>query len=200
MEAGAIRPGYELWRPNREKAEAKSARTLVIFLLLVTAGIAFVITAGGWERLEGGKIFAIGYIVLYLLFAYLVARWNRGVLPVVSALAIILAIFAGIAAPAWFDRAKDGFDSPALPEELLGLLTLLLVPVQVILIAVAMVAFNQDWHVEEERPIGEEVPPGDAPPEPAPIPARPGASRRAGTSGRGSRGSSRASPRRPKKA
>jgi hypothetical protein len=200
MEAGAIRPGYELWRPNREKAEAKSARTLVIFLLLVTAGIAFVITAGGWERLEGGKIFAIGYIVLYLLFAYLVARWNRGVLPVVSALAIILAIFAGIAAPAWFDRAKDGFDSPALPEEMLGLLTLLLVPVQVILIAVAMVAFNQDWHVEEERPIGEEVPPGDAPPEPAPIPARPGASRRAGTSGRGSRGSSRASPRRPKKA
>ncbi len=95
--------------------------------------------------------------MLYLLFAFLVARWNRGVLPVAAALAIILAIFAGIAAPAWFDRAKDGLDSPALPEELLGLLTLLLVPVQVILIAVAMVAFNQNWHVEEERPIGDEI-------------------------------------------
>jgi hypothetical protein len=203
MEAGAIRPGYELWRPNREKAEAKSARALVVFLLLVTAGLAFVITVGGWERLEGGKIFAIGYILLYLLFAFLVARWNRGVLPVVSALAIILAIFAGIAAPAWFDRAKDGLESPALPEELLGLLTLLLVPVQVILIAVAMVAFNQEWHVEEERPIGEELPPGgeEPPPEPAPIPSRPAASRRAGTRGTGSRGGgSRASPRRPKKA
>ena len=208
MEAGAIRPGYELWRPNREKPEAKSTRWLVVFLLLVTAGLAFVITAGGWERLEGGKIFAIGYIFLYLLFAFLVARWNRGVLPVVSALAIILAIFAGIAAPAWFDRAKEGLDSPALPEELLGLLTLLLVPVQVILIAVAMVAFNQEWHVEEERPIGEELPPDDEPPsgeepppEPAPIPARPAASRRAGTRGTGRRGgSSRASPRRPKKA
>jgi hypothetical protein len=202
MEAGAIRPGYELWRPNREKAEAKSTRVLVIFLLLVTAGLAFVITAGGWERLEGGKIFAIGYILLYLLFAFLVARWNRGVLPVVSALAIILAIFAGIAAPAWFDRAKEGLDSPALPEELLGLLTLLLVPVQVILIAVAMVAFNQEWHVEEERPIGEEVPPGgEGATEPAPIPARPPAGKRAGTRGTTRRsGGSRASPRRPKKA
>ncbi len=158
MEAGAVRPGYELWRPNREKPEAQSARVLVVFLLLVSAGLAFVITAGGWERLEGGRLFAVAYILLYVLFAFLVARWNRGVLPVASALAIILAIFAGIAAPAWFDRAKDGLDSPALPEELLGLLTLLLVPVQIILIAVAMVAFNQEWQVEEERPIGDELP------------------------------------------
>jgi len=161
MEAGAIRPGYELWRPNREKPEAKSARALVVFLLLVSAGLALVITIGGWSRLEGGKSFALLYIALYVLFAFLVARWNRGVLPVISALAIILAIFAGIAAPAWFDRAKDGLTSPALPEELLGFLTLLLVPVQVILIAVAMIAFNQDWHVEEERQIGDEIPPPD---------------------------------------
>lgn len=157
MEAGAIRPGYELWRPNREKAEAKSAKALVVFLLLVSAGLAAVITIGGWERLEGGKLFAVFYIVVYVVFAYLVSRWNRGTLPVASALAIILAIFAGIAAPAWFGRAKDGLDSPLLPEEMLGLLTLLLVPVQVILIAVAMVAFNQEWHVEEERPIGDEI-------------------------------------------
>src|SRR4051794_1983152 len=163
MEAGSIRPGYELWRPNREKPEAKSARALVVFLLLVSAALALVITLGGWTRLEGGKIFALLYIALYVLFAFLVARWNRGVLPVASALAIILAIFAGIAAPAWFDRAKDGLSSPALPEELLGLLTLVLVPVQVILIAVAMVAFNQEWHVEEERPIGDEIPPAEPP-------------------------------------
>ena len=129
----------------------------MVFLLLVSAALALVVTVGGWERLEGGKIFAVAYVVLYLLFAYLVSRWNRGVLPVVASLALILAIFAAIAAPAWFDRAKDGLDSPALPEEVLGLLTLLMVPVQVILIAVAMVAFNQNWHVEEERPIGDEI-------------------------------------------
>lgn len=161
MEAGAIRPGYELWRPNREKPEAKSARVLVIFLLLVTAGLSFVIIIGGWERLEGVKALTVLYAALYVLFAFLVARWNRGVLPVASALSIILAIFAGIAAPAWFDRAKDGLSDPALPPELLGLLCLVLVPIQVILIAVAMVAFNQDWHVEEERPIGDELPPGE---------------------------------------
>ena len=159
MEAGAIRPGYELWRPNREKPEAKSARALVIFLLLVTAGLAFVIIIGGWTRLEGVKPLTILYAGLYVLFAFLVARWNRGVLPVASALAIILAIFAGIAAPAWFDRAKEGLSDPALPPDLLGILCLVLVPLQVILIAVAMVAFNQDWHVEEERPIGDEIPP-----------------------------------------
>jgi hypothetical protein len=162
MEAGAIRPGYELWRPNREKPEAKSARALVVFLLLVTAGLSFVIIIGGWTRLEGVKPLSIIYAGLYVLFAYLVARWNRGVLPVASALSIILAIFGGIAAPAWFDRAKDGLSNPALPPDLLGILCLLLVPIQVILIAVAMVAFNQDWHVEEERPIGDELPPGAA--------------------------------------
>jgi hypothetical protein len=200
MEAGAIRPGYELWRPNREKPEAKSARWLVVFLLLVSAGLSLVITLGGWERLEGGKIFALLYIAIYVLFAFLVARWNRGVLPVASALAIILAIFAGIAAPAWFDRAKDGLDSPALPEELLGLLTLLLVPVQVILIAVAMVAFNQDWHVEEERPIGDELPPGEPPEEDEPKPSR----SRARSGGRGRSGTRRSTgrtaTRRPRKA
>jgi hypothetical protein len=188
--------------PNREKAASKATKAVVILLLLVSVALVAIVTIGGWDALQGAKSVQIAYVVLYLVIAFYVARWNRGVLPVVSALAIILAIFAGIAAPAWFDRAKDGLTSPALPEELLGLLTLLLVPVQVILIAVAMVAFNQEWHVEEERPIGEELPPdGEGPLEPAPIPARPAASRRAGTRGTGSRGGgSRASPRRPKKA
>jgi hypothetical protein len=192
MEAGAIRPGYELWRPNREKAESKSARALVVFLMLVTAGLAFVIIIGGWSRLEGVKFLTVIYAALYVLFAFLVARWNRGVLPVASALSIILAIFAGIAAPAWFDRAKDGLSDPALPPDLLGILCLLLVPLQVILIAVAMVAFNQDWHVEEERPIGDEIPPGDEPDEDEPRPTR--------RSTRSSRAARSTVTRRPRKA
>lgn len=154
MEAASVRPGYELWRPNRQKAEAKSAKALVVLLLLISAGLILIVTIGGWSRLEGSPLLSLIYAGLYILFAYYVARWQRGVLPVASALAIILAIFAAISAPAWFDRAKDGLSSPALPEELLGLLTLLIVPVQIMLIAVAMVAFNQNWHVEEERPIG----------------------------------------------
>ena len=126
----------------------------------------------------------------------LLVRWNRGVLPVAAALSIILAIFAGIAAPAWFDRAKDGLSDPALPPDLLGILCLLLVPLEVILIAVAMVAFNQDWHVEEERPIGDEIPPGDEPGEDDPRPARSSSS----GSSRTSRMSRSTVARRPRKA
>jgi hypothetical protein len=199
MEAGAIRPGYELWRPNREKPEAKSARALVVFLLLVTAAVAFVIIIGGWTRLEGVKPLSIIYAGLYVLFAFLVARWNRGVLPVASALSIILAIFAGIAAPAWFDRAKDGLSNPALPPDLLGILCLILVPIQVILIAVAMVAFNQDWHVEEERAIGDELPPVKPPEDEGPTPRR-STGRRSGTRRTTRTSRSAAATRRPRKA
>jgi hypothetical protein len=101
---------------------------------------------------------------LYVLFAFLVLRWNRGLLPVASAMAIIMVIFAAVAADGWFARAKDGLDSPALPEDLLGVLTLVVIPVQILLIIVAMVAFNQGWNVEEERPIGGRRPDsGDGP-------------------------------------
>jgi hypothetical protein len=156
MEVATARPGYELWRPNREKAESKTMKAIVAFVLLVSAGLIIVITVGGWEHLLGTSVavMSLAWALLYIVFAFLVARWNRGILPVAAALAVILAIFAAIAAPAWFDRSKDGLDSPALPEDLLGLLTLIVVPVQMLLIAVAMIGFNQEWHVEEERPIG----------------------------------------------
>ncbi len=156
MEAVTARPGYELWRPNREKAEAKTMKALIAFVLLVSAGLLIIVTLGGWERLLGASVGAMSLLwaLLYIVFAFLVMRWNRGILPVAAALAVILAIFAAIAAPDWFARDKEGLDSPALPEDLLGMLTLILVPVQLILIAVAMIGFSQEWHVEEERPVG----------------------------------------------
>ena len=156
MESTSVRPGYELWRPNREKAETKTMKAIVSFVLLVSAGLLVVITIGGWTRLEGSSvaIMTLLWAGLYVLFALLVARWNRGVLPVASALAIVLAIVAGVAAPGWFARSKSGFSPPPLPDDLLGLLTIIVVAVQLLLIAVAMVGFNQNWHVEEERPIG----------------------------------------------
>jgi hypothetical protein len=156
MEITTVRPGYEIWRPNREKAEAKTTKTIVSFVLLVSAALLVVITVGGWTRLEGTSVAVMSLLwaALYILFALLVARWNRGILPVASALAIILAIFAAVAAPAWFGRSKEGLSPPALPDDLLGLLTLIVVPVQLLLITVAMIGFNQEWHVEEERPVG----------------------------------------------
>ena len=181
MESMIVRPGYEVWRPNREKAQSKTTKALVSFVLLVSAGLLVVITIGGWTRLEGSSVAVMSLLWagLYVVFAFLVARWQRGILPVASALAIILAIFAAVAAPEWFARSKDGLDPPPLPDDLLGLLTILVVPVQLLLITVAMVAFNQNWHVEEERPVGgvplagegtEEPPPPRYEPPPANAP------------------------------
>ena len=142
-------------RPNRDKASSKATKAVVILLLLVSAGLVAVITAGGWEKLAGMKAISIGYVLVYLVMAFYVARWNRGVLPMAAALAIILGIFAAIAGPEWFNRDKSGFTNPALDADFLGLLTLLVVPVQVLLIAFSMRGFQQGWNVEVEVPAGE---------------------------------------------
>jgi lysylphosphatidylglycerol synthetase-like protein (DUF2156 family) len=136
--------------PNRQGAEAKATKAAVILLLLASAAITAIITIGGWSKLEGAQLWAIFYIVIYVVMAYLVAQWNRGILPVAAALAILFAVIAIVAAPAWFDRDKAGFADPALPPDILGLLTAILVPVQILLIAFAMRAFSQKWNIEVE--------------------------------------------------
>jgi hypothetical protein len=138
----------EVRHPNRELRESKQTKSIVVFLLIVTAGLVAVITIGGWDKLEGAKPVNIFYILVYLLFAYYAARWNRGVLPVATALSVVLIIFAAVAAPAWFERDKAGFENPALPEPLLGFLTLLLIPVSLLVIFFAMRAFQQGWNIE----------------------------------------------------
>src|SRR5919108_2506883 len=137
--------------PNRRKAASKLTKALVVLLLLVSAGLVAIVTIGGWDALQGAKAVQVGYIVLYVGMAFLVARWNRGVLPVAAALAIVMLIFAAIAGPAWFERDKEGFADPALDAGLLGLVTLLIVAVQALLILAAMQGFRQAWNVEVDR-------------------------------------------------
>jgi len=154
-ERGVARRGYVIEHPNREKASSKATKAIIVLLLLVSVVLMVVVTVGGWDALEGAKPVQIAYIVLYLVIAFYVARWNRGVLPLVAALAIILAIFAAIAGPQWFERDKTGFTSPALDEGVLGLVTLLIIPVQVLLLGFAMRGFQQAWNVEVEVPDGQ---------------------------------------------
>ncbi|MGZ4174459.1 MAG: hypothetical protein ACXVQR_08270 [Solirubrobacteraceae bacterium] len=144
-------PNVIIEHPNREKASSKATKAVVLFLLLATVLLVGLVTVGGWSALEGAKILQIAYIVLYLVMAYFVARWNRGVLPVAAALSIVLLIFAAVAGPAWFDRNKAGFTEPTLNENVLGLITFIIVPVQVFLIGFAMRGFQQAWNVEVER-------------------------------------------------
>jgi presenilin-like A22 family membrane protease len=138
--------------PNREKPVVQATRATVVLLLLVSAGLVLVITVSGWNVLESAVVIQVAYIVIYLTFAFYAARWNRGVLPVAAVLAVILGIFAMLAGPGWFDRDKFGFAAPDyLNAGLLGVLTLLILPVQILLVAFAMRGFSQGWNVELER-------------------------------------------------
>ncbi len=177
MAVGEARPGYELWRPNRDKPQSVTTKFVIVLLLLVSAAIAGIVTIAGWSLLQGGAamglICLIFYVLLYVLFAVMVARWQRGVLPVAAAWAVLLVIFCAVGANSWFSRDKVGFDGALIPVPLIGLLVVILIPLQIALIVIAMIAFNQEWHVEEERPIGSGedygagAPPTDGEPAPA---------------------------------
>ena len=159
-------PGVRIEHPNRAKAASKLTRLIVVVLLLVSAFLVAVVTVGGWDVLQGAKALQVSYIVVYVVIAFFVLRWSRGVLPLAAALAIILLIFAAVSAPAWFDRDQPGFTDPAIDEGILGLSTALIVPVQRLLSAFAMSGFRQAWNVEVEKPADER--PGR---DPAPAPA-----------------------------
>ena len=141
--------------PNRDKASSKATKAIVVLLLIVTAVLMAIVTIGGWEKLQGAKALQVAYILLFLIVAFFIARWRSGLLPVAAALAIILLIFAAVSGPEWFARDKDGFADTALPATILGLLTLIIVPVQILLIAFSMSGFRQNWQTEVERRVGD---------------------------------------------
>jgi hypothetical protein len=134
--------------PNRDLPASKQTRAIVAFLLALVAILVAIITIGGWDKLEGAKPVNVFFVIVYLMFAYFVMQWNRGVLPVATALSVILIIFAAVAGPAWFARDKTGFSDPSLPEPLLGFLTLVLIPASLLLIYFAMRGFQQQWNIE----------------------------------------------------
>ncbi len=177
-------PGYTIAFPNRDKPAAKATKLIVILLLLISVALILIVTIGGWSKLEGLKPVNFVWCIVYVLIAIWIARWNRGLLPIAAALAILLLIMAliagtGYSGTSWFDRSNPGFASAqsmfggtGLSPDTLGLVTLLIVPVQVLLIIFAMRGFSQGWNVEVEVPsdeakrrgAGRSAPP---PPEPA---------------------------------
>jgi hypothetical protein len=173
---GEVTPGYELWHPNREKADVITTKFVIAFLMLATAAIAGLVTIGGFSLLSGGGgmgLVCIVFALLYAFFAFLVSRWSRGILPVAASLSMILAIFCAVGANSWFARDKAGFEDALLPVSLIGLLVVIMALLQLVLIAACFYGFSQDWHVEEERPIGsgEDYGAGAPPNRDAPQPA-----------------------------
>ncbi len=143
--------GVIVTHPNRSKPVARTTRVTVVLLLLVSAALILIVTIGGWKTLEGGIPILLAWALIYLLMAYFAARWSRGVLPMAAALALLLLVFAVVAAPSWFARDKVGYAEPALGAGLLGVLTLVIIPVQILLIAFAMRGFQQGWNIELEQ-------------------------------------------------
>jgi hypothetical protein len=154
---GEARPGYELWRPNRAKSSSLTTRFVVALLQIVSAALIAIIVLGGWSVLNGAGLWGIITLVigfLYVLLAIMTWRWSRGALTLTVALTVFMLIFSTIGFESWFARDRAGFTEPALPSDLLGLLTVIMIPVQIALGIAASIAFRQEWHVEEERPIG----------------------------------------------
>jgi hypothetical protein len=176
-----LTPGYAVVYPNREKASSKLMKTVVALVLLASVALLLIVTIGGWSQLEGMKPVNFLWCVAYLTIAfYIWARWARGMLPIAAGLASLLLMIAivagfGLSGTSWFDRNHPGF-APAqslfggtgLSANTLGALTLLLIPVQVLLIVVAMRAFAQGWNVEQEVPIEEARRRGYKPPDSSP--------------------------------
>jgi hypothetical protein len=135
--------------PNRHRAESKATRVVVILLLLVSALLTALIAIGGASALPPSQqIFTFLAIVLFLVLAYYVFKWSRGVLAMSAALGVFVAVLAIVASSGWFSRDQDGFAQPLIPAAALGLICLVLVPVLLLLVAFAMRGFNQAWNIE----------------------------------------------------
>jgi lysylphosphatidylglycerol synthetase-like protein (DUF2156 family) len=163
-----LTPGYAVVYPNREKSSSHAAKAIVTFIMLVSVALMLIVTIGGWSKLQGLKPVNFIWILAYLIMAfYIFTRWARGLLPITAGLAILLlmmTVIAGVGAAgtSWFDRNQSGFAGAqslfgggGLPSDFLGLITLLIAPVQVLLIFFAMLGFSQGWNVELEVPIEE---------------------------------------------
>ena len=162
-----LSPGHVVIYPNRDKVSSQATRMIVVLILLVSVALMLIVTIGGWSKLQGLKPINFVWSAVYLVFAFYVTRWTRGLLPIAAALAVLLLIISliaglGASGTSWFDRNHYGFASPhslfggtGLNPDFLGVVTLLIAPVQVLLIIFSMRAFSQAWNVEVEVPAEE---------------------------------------------
>jgi hypothetical protein len=159
-----LRPGYTVIHPNREKLICKLTRVLVALILVLSIALMLAVTIGGWTKLQGMKPINFIWCAIYVVMAIYVLRWARGLLPITAALAVLLIAIAaiagfGVGGTSWFDRGHYGyghagslFGGTGLSAGAIGTLTLLLIPVELLLVVVAMVGFSQGWNIELEVP------------------------------------------------
>jgi hypothetical protein len=157
-----VKPGHAVINPNRDKAICKITKLVIVGILIASVVLMLLLTIGGWSKLQGMKPVNFIWCLLYLIVAFFILRWARGLLPLAAALAILLLIIACIAAfgldgTSWFDRTHSGFGGAqslfggkGLGTGVLGSLTVILIPLEIALIVMAMIGFAQHWNVEVE--------------------------------------------------
>jgi lysylphosphatidylglycerol synthetase-like protein (DUF2156 family) len=160
-----VTPGYVVVYPNRDKAASKMTKAVVALIMLVSVALMLILTIGGWSEFQGLKGVNLIVCALYCVLAfYIFTRWARGLLPIAALFGILMLMLAvvagtGLAGTSWFNRshfgfapAKSLFGSKGITPDLLGVITVLLIPIQILLIVFAMIGFKQGWGVEKEVP------------------------------------------------
>jgi hypothetical protein len=154
MSSRVQQQSVEITHPNRDKPVVQATRAAVVVLLLTSVAMLLIVSIGGSDAVETMVLpVQYFYVLVYLLIAYMTIRWRRGALPVGSALAVLLSIFALVGGAHWFERDHSFFAASTLNPSLLGVITFAIVPVQILLIVFAMRGFSQGWNVELERPV-----------------------------------------------
>ena len=80
-----VKPGHAVIHPNRDKPICKITRLIVVLILLGSVALMLVLTIGGWSKLQGLKPINFVWCLVYLIMAYYVLRWARGLLPITAA-------------------------------------------------------------------------------------------------------------------
>ena len=137
--------------PNREKASSKLTRTIVVALMLISAVLMIFVQIGGWN-VNRSTLFPTAVLVaIYLVLAFYIAKWSKGMLPVAAGAAGFVLAFSLVAVPSWSDRNAVGFTVDTVDPGLLAFLSAVLVPLQILLMIFALRGFQQNWNIEVER-------------------------------------------------
>ncbi|MDO9355111.1 MAG: hypothetical protein Q7T55_15540 [Solirubrobacteraceae bacterium] len=141
--------------PNRDSASSKTTRAVVLLFLAASAILSLAILVLSWGVQMGAFLLWVLLTALYAYYAYAVSQWRSGVLPVAAGTALITGVFAAVSVSSWFNRGGDGYDQPAVPESVIGVLVFAFAVMQLVTVVLCLRGFMQNWHVELEVPRSE---------------------------------------------
>ena len=143
--------GTVITHPNRDKPVVQATRATVVLLLLASAALVLIVTIGGWGLLEPAKPIEIAYVD-HLRHARLLRDALESRRPARGGRACRAAADLRARRRAQLVRARQSrLRSAVARRQPAGALTLLIAPVQILLVAFAMRGFQQGWNVELER-------------------------------------------------